>query len=72
VHPAFSRKGIATLLFQQLKSEIERAAPTIRTEASEGSRPFFEKQGFQIMEWQEFPVMPDHIVIHNYKMTLHV
>ena len=79
VHPNFTRQKIATRLFQQLVIQRSEALQRnnlqevkLNTDASEISKPFFLKQGFTVQERQEFPIGPDQVTIHNYKMSLRI
>jgi len=49
VHPAFVRRGIATLLYRHMESVLRAAAiARISTHASLAARAFFERQGFKV------------------------
>lgn len=52
-HPAFARRGVASLLYAQAEQVLTDSGITeIFTEASLAARPFFESNGFQVVEEQ--------------------
>ena len=78
VHPMFARQGVAGLLYQKVLQEAQKQPSAsnsgilIQTFASEGAKPFFEKQNFRLVERRDFSIGNNKkkIVIHNYKMEL--
>jgi putative acetyltransferase len=49
VAPQFMRQGVASFMLQHLMSEAQtRQLPALKTEASEFSKPVFEKFGFEV------------------------
>lgn len=49
--PAHARRGVATALFRAAREDIGSAGVrTLRTEASLEAHPFFERQGFVVVE----------------------
>ncbi len=53
VHKSYLRNGIATQLYLTLEETASHLAqPTITTHASITARPFFERQGFRVMDEQ--------------------
>lgn len=66
--PGYSRKGIVAALY----SELERTAyaagiSKLFVEASEPARRFFEKQGFVVLERNDFE--SNGVPIHNWRMA---
>lgn len=51
VHAEYQRKGIATLIYEQLESAISSSILT--THASITARPFFESKGFHVIKEQK-------------------
>ncbi len=56
VHKDFQRRGIATALAGWIEGKArEFSLSSIRTEASITARPFFEKQGYRVVQKQQKP-----------------
>ena len=54
VLPTHARKGIGTLLLRAAETwAADHGATRLRTEASLAARPFFEKNGWQVVEREE-------------------
>lgn len=79
VHPCFARQGVASQLFHKIiceallehsVSETKHSGLLLRTRASEGARPFFEKYRFQVVQRREFAIGSEQIQIHNFQMEL--
>ncbi|MDO3720704.1 GNAT family N-acetyltransferase [Marinobacter sp. chi1] len=51
-HPDFARQGVATELYRHAIAQLPDSANLISTEASLEARPFFERQGFEVVEEQ--------------------
>ncbi|MCR8980865.1 GNAT family N-acetyltransferase [Brevibacillus laterosporus] len=67
-HKDFQGQGIATTLVNMIESEANRLGISeIHTEASITAKPFFERQGYQIIESQI--VERSGITLINFKMT---
>lgn len=64
VHKDYQRQGIATALLQKLEQQV--ASPTFETYASITARPFFEKQGYQVL--RENQVERQGVSLRNYLM----
>lgn len=68
VHKNYTRKGIATLLYQKIKEKsIALGFKNLQTDASITARPFFEKIGFKILH-ENKNIIRDEVLI-NYKMV---
>jgi putative acetyltransferase len=67
VHSDFQRKGIAQQLLQKiLDTATELHLATIATDASITAKPFFEKNGFEIIQKQTVKI--NGVELENYKM----
>jgi putative acetyltransferase len=52
--PRFARRGVASQLYAQVEAELTAHAPlTLSTHASLVARPFFERQGFSVIQEEE-------------------
>lgn len=69
--PAHARRGVATALFRAARADIERGGvQTLRTEASLEARPFFERQGFAVVE--EEVVQRRGVALRRFRMECDV
>jgi putative acetyltransferase len=51
---SFSRRGIASAIYQQLEQRaLAEGVKTLTTDASRISRPFFERNGFVVLETEQ-------------------
>lgn len=67
VHKDFQRQGIAQTLFDALEAYAkENNIAEITSDVSITARPFFEKNGFNVLQRQENP--REHVVLTNFKM----
>lgn len=67
VHADHGRRGVAQALFDALMTEAEsRAHPRLTTDASHTARPFFERQGFRVLQRNEREL--DGVVLENFRM----
>ncbi len=67
VHPSHGRRGVATALLGWVKAEAARlGASSLLTHASITARPFFESQGFIVIEERRPPVRG--VELQNYVM----
>jgi len=70
-HPNAARRGIASSLYRVLETEAREAGfKILRVEASFYAKPFFEKQGFQVLRRNEHPRGGEVLV--NFSMTLNL
>ena len=68
VHKDFQRRGIALKLYNLIEVEaLNRGAMVLNSDVSITAKPFFEKNGFTVLQPQT--VMIDGIEIANFKMT---
>lgn len=68
VHKDFQGQGIATLLIQQIYDQAAALGlSTLTSYVSITAKPFFEKQGFQVVKMQE--VMLGEVGLVNYEMV---
>ncbi len=66
--PDTAGTGVTARLYQALEMAArERRITSLFTEASEPARRFFEKQGFAVIERNEFELAG--VPIHNFRMT---
>ncbi len=66
--PAFSRRGVATLLYEAaVERLLRKGVRTITTEASLEARPFFESRGFSVVEAQT--VERDGVQLQRFAMA---
>ena len=68
VHPAFIRRRIASMLYDSLE-RCAKSMPScnrLYTEASEGAKPFFARNGFVTVERQD--VVIGSVTLWNYRM----
>lgn len=67
VHKGHLRKGIANQIFNSLKKEAHKSGNKILTsDVSKTARPFFERNGFTVVEENEFELKG--VQISNYRM----
>ena len=67
VHAEHGRQGVAQALFLMLLAEAERRGLTrLTTDASHTARPFFERQGFRVLQRNERDL--DGVVLENFRM----
>jgi putative acetyltransferase len=67
VHKDYQGQGIASLLIQQIyKKAAELGLSRLTAYVSITARPFFEKQGFKVMETQQ--VQLGEVTLTNYEM----
>lgn len=67
VHKDYQGQGIASLLIQQIyKKAAELGLSKLTAYVSITARPFFEKQGFKVMETQQ--VQLGEVTLTNYEM----
>jgi len=67
VHKNHQRQGIASMLVSEIEQEAKkRQLPEISTEASLTAKPFFEKQGYQVVQKQT--VERKGVPLVNYQM----
>lgn len=67
VLPEVMGQGVAAALYAMLENRARAAGlQKLTTEASETARPFFARQGFQVLERQE--LVRDGVPLHNYRM----
>ena len=65
--PEAAGRGVAAALFERVEATaLYNSYARLHTEASELARPFFLKQGFEVLERRDFEI--DGVPIHNYKM----
>ncbi len=63
VHKNYQRQGVADSLFKHIENIARQQKQSILTsDVSKTARPFFEKQGFQIVKKQS-------VVLHNVELT---
>ena len=68
VHHNFLRQGIASLIYQSLKTESKRLGFTsLLTQASKTAVPFFESKGFKTLK--ENKIIRKGVEITNFEMT---
>lgn len=71
VVPARARRGVASRLYAQVEAALRQAGvPWVYTEASAIARPFFERQGFRVVEEQH--VERHGIFLRRYAMQKHL
>lgn len=69
-HPRFSRQGVASRLHERAEHELRSiGVHDLFTEASELSRPFFERCGYAIVRRELAPVRG--VDMHHYVMRRH-
>ncbi|MTD25897.1 GNAT family N-acetyltransferase [Erwinia sorbitola] len=67
IHPEHQRCGVATALLKWLELQLVKMdIPVIFTEASITAKPFFTRQGFQLIEAQQVSVRGQSFI--NYKL----
>ena len=68
VSPDYAGHGVATRLYRQAESELMAAGiDKLTTDASEVARPFFERQGFEVIERQQ--IERQGVVFGRYAMA---
>lgn len=70
-HPDYAGNGFATALLAAIESDARRAGiGRLFTEASELSRPVFERAGFVLLQRRDFTYVmgAEEIAMHNYAM----
>ena len=70
-HPDFAGQGFATALLAQIEVEARQAGiGRIFAEASEISRPVFERSGYTLLHRRDFALMMGgaEVAMHNYAM----
>lgn len=66
--PAFSRRGVATLLYEAaVERLLGKGVRTLTTDASLEARPFFESRGFSVVEAQT--VERDGVQLQRFAMA---
>lgn len=67
VHKDYQRQGIAEKIFQSLELKAKQYHNSIlKSDVSKTAKPFFERQGFNVVEAQTRTI--DSVEITNYKM----
>lgn len=68
IHKDFQRQGIAKVLYNKIEKEaLKRTSKILKSDVSITARPFFEKQGFLVIEPQVN--IRQGVEIVNYRMT---
>lgn len=68
IHKDYTRKGIATLLYEKIKAKsIEYGCEKLTADVSKTARPFFEIKGFKVI--QENKNCIENEIVINYKMS---
>ena len=68
VHKDYQRQGIAYRLYLEIEKEaIKRKATVLFSDVSKTAKPFFERQGFTMLETQTNIILGVEII--NYKMS---
>ncbi|NSL85413.1 GNAT family N-acetyltransferase [Chitinophaga sp. Mgbs1] len=71
VHKDYQRRGIATLLMQQILAVARQLQlPTLTSYVSITAKPFFEKMGFRVITPQTMEL--DGVEISNFEMQKHL
>ncbi|WP_160718126.1 GNAT family N-acetyltransferase [Chitinophaga solisilvae] len=71
VHKDYQRRGIATLLMQQILAVARQLQlPTLTSYVSITAKPFFEKMGFRVITPQTLEL--DGVEISNFEMQKHL
>lgn len=73
VHQDFQRQGIAQLLYQALENQARvKNIAILTSDVSITARPFFEKNGFQVLQKQENERQGEVLVNFKMQKLLHV